>query len=698
VLQILGGPAGGKLSGVLTAPIVNGVATFSNLSLSAAGNYTLLAASSSDLIAGTATLSVVPAPQFKVTLAPANAGNTAAGQPFTVTIRAVLGGKTDTGYVGTVAITSSDSQVAPSTATFLPGDNGTKTLSLILKTPGKQTVTVADTSLPSDKGTSNAVTVTGTLPLTIDHFMVTGFPTTSVAGTAHTVNITAVNVAGQPVTSYTGTVKLTSSDPTFPLSVTVAVTKGVGKASVTLGSPGSQSLTATDGSGKTGTEANLLVVSPATHLAITASPTKVTAGGQVTLTVKGMTVANNVDTLFADLLQVTTSDPHAQVVPGSIAKGVETFTITFTTAGTQTIAVSDPARPAIKGPMQSIIVSPAAAAQLSVAGFPLFAVAGAAQHFTVTAEDGYGNRVVNGFTDTVQVAGQSYPFKSSDHGAHSFTIALSTLGTQSLTATDSTQANVQAGTETNITVVSTAMGVAADPTGSGGQALIIIAPTGGGTITITPTNSAGTSVFVTVNGKTATGSPFALTPADHIIVYGQGGSDVVKEMSATISGTPATVTVPAILLGGTGTNTLSVAASSANNVLVGGAGKNVLTGGTGRDILIGGAGPARLQAGKGDDILIAGSTIYDADLAAVLALMAEWASTDVYLRRVRDLFGSDSGGLNGSYLLNNQMVIRDSAISQLFGGQGSDWFWMGRGAKLADKINGYTAGEVATFD
>jgi RHS repeat-associated protein len=700
VLRILGGPAGGKLSGVLSASIVNGVATFSNLALSAAGTYTLLAASSSDLIAGTASLSVVPAPQFKVTLAPANAGNTAAGQPFTVTIGALLGGKPDAGYVGTVRISSSDPQVAPTTATFGTGDKGAHTVTIKLLTPSKQTVTVADSSLASDKGTSNAVAVTGTLPLIIDHFTLAGFPTTAVAGTGHTVTITAVNVAGQPVANYTGTVKLTSSDPTFPANVTVSITKGVGKRSVIFNSTGAQTLTATatDGSGKMGTQANILVISPATHLGITASPTKVMAGGQVTLTVKGLTAANNVDVLFTDTLQVTTSDPHAQIVPGPIANGIETFAITFTTAGTQTTQVSDLTRPAIKGVAPSIIVSPAAVAQLSVTGFPQFVVAGAAQHFTVTALDSYGNRVVNGFTDTVQVAGQSYSFKSSDHGVHAFTAALSTLGTQSLTATDSTNANVHAGTEGNITVVSAAVSVAADPTGSGAQALIIIAPVGGGSIIITPANSAGTALSVTVNGKAATGSPFALTPADHIIVYGQGRSDVVKEVAVPLGGTLATVTVPAILLGGTGMNTLSVAGSSANNVLVGGAGKNVLTGGAGRDILIGAGGSSTLQAGTGDDILVAGSTIYDANLAALLALMAEWGSADVYLRRVRDLFGDTSGGLNGAFLLNADTVVGHSAVSQLFGGQGTDWFWIAGSAKSADKINDYTAGGVITVD
>ena len=137
------------------------------------------------------------------------------------------------------------------------------------------------------------------------------------------------------------------------------------------------------------------------------------------------------------------------------------------------------------------------------------------------------------------------------------------------------------------------------------------------------------TVSVSVNGKTTTNGPFTLTPADHIIVYGQGGSDVVKEMPATISGNQATVTVPAILLGGSGTNTLSAAGSSASNVLVGGPGKDGLTGGTGRDILIGGGRghpacglrwrhPHRQRHG------------IQRQSHGACALLAEWSSNDSY--------------------------------------------------------------------
>ena len=61
-----------------------------------------------------------------------------------------------------------------------------------------------------------------------------------------------------------------------------------------------------------------------------------------------------------------------------------------------------------------------------------------------------------------------------------------------------------------------------------------------------------------------------------------------------------------------------------NDILVGGAGNDQLFGDDGRDILIGGTGADRLDGGAGEDLLIGGTTSYDANIAALTALMAEW--------------------------------------------------------------------------
>jgi hypothetical protein len=509
-----------------------------------------------------------------------------------------------------------------------------------------------------------------------------------------------------------------------------------------------------------------------------------------------MTATGGTDLLFPDALRLVSSDRHATVSAGPLANGQQTFTVTLTTAGRQTIAVIDQARGTIKGPPVLIQVSPGAP-ELSVAGFPLSVLAGTRHRFSVTAQDSYGNRVAN-FTDTVSVAGATYTFQPGDHGRHVFTTALPTPGTASITAADQTRPGVPAGTEADIAVIDhvtalvspPAFDLPGQPTGVPGQpltftlsatrggipadtvftyridwngdgkgvtlvsgpsgqaashvyaaqppakmrvtvldaagevvgqaaeqvtlgavaleadpadgartALVIGAPAGGGTVLIAPTSADGAAVSVAINGVPQP-LPSPLPALAHILVYGQGGNLVVREVTATINSQTATVAVPAIILGGRGTNTLSAAGSSAGNVLVGGPGKDSLTGGGGDDVLIGGAGADALQAGGGGDVLIAGGTAYDANLTALLALMAEWGRGGGagYQQRVEDLYGTGTGGLNGGYVLNGQTVLRDAASDWLLGGGGKDWFWLVARAKSADLLSGYTDGEVVTFE
>jgi hypothetical protein len=685
-LSLLASPTGGKLTGPVIAPVSGGTATFSNLALKGVGGYTLLAANSGDLLGASTSIAVVPARQLKVQLAPAVPGQTDAGQSFNVTITAQLSGSTDASYLGTVQLTSTDPQVPIQTVTFLSTDNGVKTISLVLKTPGAQTVTAIDTSLPTTRATSNSITVTGTLPLVLDHFTVAGLPGTDVTGTTQTVTITAVNAAGKMVTSYNGIVHVTSSDPAFT-PTDVSVNKGVAKLPVALTTLGTQTLTVRDGSSHTTVTPGTAVVSPTTHLTISESATKVSAGGPgdpVTITVTGMTAANKTDTLLADVLQLTTSDPHAQVVASPITGGVQKFTVLFTTAGTQTIAVADLTRPTIHGSTPSVTVSAGAAAQLVIAAAPLFALAGSVS-FTVTAHDHYGNPVLSGFTDTVQVVGQTYTFKTSDRGAHAFSTTLA-AGSQTVTATDG---NLQPGAST-VTVVSSSPTLVTDPMDSSLTALVVIAPAGG-TVLITAVNTAGTSVTVTItaSGKTTTSVPFA--PTGHLFVYGQGTGTTIKEVAGSGG---ATVAIPAILFGGSGKSTLSAAGSSAANVLVGGPAANTLTGGSGHDILIGGGAGASLHAGNGEDIMISGHTIYDTNVAALLSLLNEWGRADLpFEDRIHNLFGA------GAYRLNGQSVLRGSIAAQLFGSAvGTDWFWFAERPSAADRISVFSSGEAATFE
>jgi len=75
----------------------------------------------------------------------------------------------------------------------------------------------------------------------------------------------------------------------------------------------------------------------------------------------------------------------------------------------------------------------------------------------------------------------------------------------------------------------------------------------------------------------------------------------------------------ACLFGGAGNDRLK--AGAGDSILVGGAGDDLLTGGRAGNVLIGGAGGDRLVSGGGDDILIGATTDFDANGAALCAIM-----------------------------------------------------------------------------
>jgi Ca2+-binding RTX toxin-like protein len=143
----------------------------------------------------------------------------------------------------------------------------------------------------------------------------------------------------------------------------------------------------------------------------------------------------------------------------------------------------------------------------------------------------------------------------------------------------------------------------------------------------------------------------------------------------------------------------NVTGSVGNDILVGDGSANVLRGGTGRNLLIGGAGADQLIGGGGDNIQIGGSTAYDGNLAALLAIMAEFERTDLnFHQRVHDIM--NGGGRNGSYVLNTDptlgpvSVFDDGAVGILNGGGALDWFFA---HKKHDVINNSKPGDKTTL-
>jgi Ca2+-binding RTX toxin-like protein len=217
-----------------------------------------------------------------------------------------------------------------------------------------------------------------------------------------------------------------------------------------------------------------------------------------------------------------------------------------------------------------------------------------------------------------------------------------------------------------------------DPTDATETALFVGGSAGNDTIDFNPGGGSGT-VHVVIDGV----PQGTYSPTGHLIAYGNAGDDTIHVAGA--------LTLPTFLFGGDGNDTLK--GGNGNNILVG---DDSLTGGSSRDLLIGGAGADTLTGNGDDDILTAGTTDYDANAAALFALMNEWGRTDEsYSTRVNNLLnGIVSGGV--TYKLNTSTVHTDTAIDVLYGNSGTDWFFAQVSGKNKDQVKDQSGGEVIT--
>jgi ELWxxDGT repeat protein len=209
--------------------------------------------------------------------------------------------------------------------------------------------------------------------------------------------------------------------------------------------------------------------------------------------------------------------------------------------------------------------------------------------------------------------------------------------------------------------------------------LLIGGTAGDDVITVNP-GGQGAGVSVNLNGA----SLGQFNPTGRIVVFGYAGNDDISVAGG--------VAQPAWLYGGDGNDRLK--GGSGANVLLGGAGDDLLAGGSNRDLLIGGTGADRLVGDANDDILIAGSTAFDADPAALAAVLAEWTRTDAdFQTRVGHLM--NGGGLNGAVCINATTVSDDNAYDVLTGSSGTDWFLFNRDndGVVQDKVT-----DLSTFE
>jgi hypothetical protein len=347
-----GGPASGGGAGVVLPADYTftaadaGVHSFTN-------GFTLVTAGTQGIgIRDTAYVSGQTVTGVNVTVIPAAAatlrltalpGAVTAGTGVTLTVTAYDAyGNVATGYTGTVHFTSSDGQaVLPADATLT---NGTGTFSATLETAGTQSLTAADAANPALTATETGIAVS---PAAASTFQVAGFPSAVTAGTAATFTVTALDAYGNVATGYTGTVHFTSSDAQAVLPADATLAGGTGTFTATLLTAGSQALTATDAANPavTGSEAGVAVSPAAASVLVVSAPATVTAGVPFTFTVTLLDAYGNVATGYTGTVHFGSSDPAA-ALPADYTftatdAGVQTFTATLATSGSQSLTATD---------------------------------------------------------------------------------------------------------------------------------------------------------------------------------------------------------------------------------------------------------------------------------------------------------------------------------------------------------------------
>ena len=353
-------------------------------------------------------------------------------------------------------------------------------------------------------------------------------PTTSVAGAAVPVTVSAVAASGNVITDYAGTVRVFTNDPragglgiTYTFTPTDqgshTFTSGVnlytaGTQSVLVSAPlvgvASQSVTVTPGA--------------ATHFALTAPPT--TAAGQpMTFTVTALDAYNNMGATYTGTLHFGSSDAQA-VLPADYTftaadAGIHAFTASLATVSTggQKITAADTADATMTGTSPAVAVTPIDAVSFSLVGGG--GHIGSAHAVTVVARDVYGN-VATGYNGTVQLTASDPnmvlpPDGNLVNGVGTFSVTPMTLGTQTITATAVADPSL-AGTETVTGTAGLAVKFVATPvpatTAGVAQAVTVKAYDAFGNVAV---DYAGTVVFGSSDAQAGLPGFYAFTAADN---------------------------------------------------------------------------------------------------------------------------------------------------------------------------------------
>jgi len=201
-----------------------------------------------------------------------------------------------------------------------------------------------------------------TPPPAATHFSVTA-PATASVGSSFNLTVTALDAANNEVSGYSGTVSLSSTDGRALLPANSTLAGGTGTISVTLETPGNQTISATDMTKTTITGVTntiSVLVAAAARFAVS-TPSTVTAGTSLTFNVTSLDGSGLPFTGYTGTVSFTSTDGQAELPANStLTNGKGTFSGTLKTDGNQTITATDSAAASITGTSTSIhVLAPA---------------------------------------------------------------------------------------------------------------------------------------------------------------------------------------------------------------------------------------------------------------------------------------------------------------------------------------------------
>jgi subtilisin family serine protease len=199
---------------------------------------------------------------------------------------------------------------------------------------------------------------------------------TTTAGTAQNITVTALAPSGAVDTSYAGTIHFTSTDPSLAASLPANFTFAAGDrgtftftAGIRLVTAGPQSITVTDTAHPAiigGAENIRVDPTSAVSLQVSGFPSPVVAGTAQSFRVTALDRYGNVATGYTGTIAISSSDVQASL-PGNFSftagvRGTQSFSAVLKTPGTHSITAKDTATATISG-TESVTVTAAVSAK-----------------------------------------------------------------------------------------------------------------------------------------------------------------------------------------------------------------------------------------------------------------------------------------------------------------------------------------------